>query len=154
MLLTAQNIMIFLVLSFPDNATETCQYRRVRVRSPGKGATKGCIIKWNLITSRILITSRAGWNPMTKAVKKLMKDSPRAGLLLKQGKGKHSNSKETLRKNVYKKMEELLLEVMKNRNSFKQLFSCWKRERWILLEQTPIGNNNSLCLWKMYPLRF
>ena len=41
MLLTAQNIMIFLVLSFPDNATETCQYRRVRVRSPGKGATKG-----------------------------------------------------------------------------------------------------------------
>ena len=47
-----------------------------------------------------------------------MKDSPRAGLLLKQGKEKYSNSKETLRKNVYKKMEELLLEVVKELEQF------------------------------------
>ena len=56
---------------------------------------------------------------MTKAVKKLMKDSPKAGLLRKQGKGKHSNSKETLRKNVYKRMEELLLEVKTQKTQFK-----------------------------------
>ena len=55
---------------------------------------------------------------ITKAVKKLIKDSPIAGLLLKQGKGKYSNSKETLRKNVYKKMEELLLEVVKELEQF------------------------------------
>ena len=64
-----------------------------------------------------------------KSGEKVDERFPKSRATIETMKGKYSNSKETLRKNVYKKMEELLMEVMKNRNSFKQLFSCWKRER-------------------------